>query len=40
MLIEFVNGTWGTYSGGLVLTPHGEQVARQLACPTSQAEAA
>jgi hypothetical protein len=29
----------GTYSGGLVLTPHGEQVARQLACPTSQAEA-
>ena len=26
----FVDGTWGTYGGGLVLTPHGEQIARQL----------
>jgi hypothetical protein len=30
MLISFVEGTRGTYSGGLVLTPHGEQMARQL----------
>jgi hypothetical protein len=30
MLISFVNGTMGTYSGGLVLTPHGEQIARSL----------
>ncbi len=29
MLISFVNGT-GCYSGGLVLTPHGEQIARSL----------
>jgi hypothetical protein len=29
MLISFVNGN-GIYSGGLVLTPHGEQIARQL----------
>ena len=31
MLIEFVGGTWGTYSGGLMLTPHGERLAQQLA---------
>jgi hypothetical protein len=30
MLISFVSGT-GCYSGGLVLTPHGEQIARSLA---------
>jgi hypothetical protein len=30
MLVSFVEGTRGTYSGGLVLTPHGEQMARQL----------
>jgi hypothetical protein len=30
MLISFVDGTWGTYSGGPVLTPHGEQLARTL----------
>jgi hypothetical protein len=29
-LVDFVYGT-GCYSGGMVLTPHGEQVARQLA---------
>jgi hypothetical protein len=29
MLISFVDGT-GCYSGGLVLTPHGEQIARSL----------
>jgi hypothetical protein len=28
MLISFVGGTYGTYGGGLVLTPHGEQIAR------------
>jgi hypothetical protein len=31
MLIDFVSGTMGTYSGGMVLTPHGEQIAKQLA---------
>jgi hypothetical protein len=30
MLISFVSGTIGTYGGGLVLTPHGEQIARSL----------
>jgi hypothetical protein len=30
MLISFVSGTRGTYGGGLVLTPHGEQIARPL----------
>jgi hypothetical protein len=30
MLISFVSGTMGTYGGGLVLTPHGEQIARSL----------
>lgn len=30
MLVSFVNGTRGTYSGGLVLTPHGEPIARLL----------
>lgn len=30
-LISFVGGTWGTYSGGPVLTPQGEQVANRLA---------
>jgi hypothetical protein len=30
MLISFVDGTWGTYSGGLVLTPHGERLAQEL----------
>ena len=30
MLISFVDGTYGTYGGGIVLTPHGEQIARQL----------
>jgi hypothetical protein len=30
MLIEFVDGTYGTYSGGLVLTPHGERIAQAL----------
>jgi hypothetical protein len=28
LLISFVYGTMGTYSGGLVLTPHGERIAR------------
>lgn len=35
-LIEFVNGTIGTYSGGPVLTPAGEKIARLLAYPTVQ----
>jgi hypothetical protein len=30
MLISFVDGTRGTYSGGIVLTPHGEMIARLL----------
>jgi hypothetical protein len=30
MLISFVSGTMGTYCGGLVLTPHGEQMACQM----------
>jgi hypothetical protein len=30
MLISFVCGTVGTYNGGMVLTPHGEQIARQI----------
>jgi hypothetical protein len=30
MLISFVSGTIGTYGGGLVLTPHGERIARSL----------
>lgn len=30
MLLSFANGTWGTYGGGLVLTPHGEEIARLL----------
>ncbi len=30
MLISFVNGTLGTYGGGIVLTPDGEEIARQL----------
>ena len=34
MLISFVGGTWGTYSGGPVLTPHGERIAQQLAIET------
>jgi hypothetical protein len=29
-LVSFVDGTIGTYSGGLVLTPHGESIARLL----------
>ena len=35
-LVEFVNGTIGTYSHGPVLTPAGEKVARLLAYPTVQ----
>jgi hypothetical protein len=37
MLIEFVWGT-GCYSGGLVLTPHGEQIARSLLEPVAAAK--
>jgi hypothetical protein len=40
MLIEFVNGTMGTYSGGLVLTPHGERIARALVEQSNAHEAA
>jgi hypothetical protein len=29
-LIEFVSGTMGTYGGGIVLTPRGEQIAKEL----------
>ena len=35
MLIDFVGGTWGTYSGGLVLTAHGEQIAKALIAANS-----
>lgn len=37
MLISFVGGN-GFYSGGLVLTPHGEQIARSLAATKPDAK--
>jgi hypothetical protein len=38
MLISFVSGSWWTYGGGLVLTPHGERIARQLLAEREHAD--